>query len=66
MVLHQRIHQQLFDLGDPDPDSEKPGLAVRGASSRGNQMTSKAIARLSATKPAWWDDGEETAKGVLL
>ncbi len=63
---NQRIHQQLFDLGDPDPDSEKPGLAVRGASSRGNQMTSKAIARLSATKPAWWDDGEETAKGVLL
>ncbi len=63
---NQRIHQQLFDLGDPDPNAEKPGLAVRGASSRGNQMTSKAIARLSSTKPAWWDDGEETAKGVLL
>jgi len=63
---NQRIHQQLFDLGDPDQSAEKPGLAVRGASSRGNQMTSKSIARLSASKPSWWDDGEETAKGVLL
>ena len=63
---NQRIHQQLFDLGDPDPNAEKPGLAIRGASSRGNQMTSKSIARLATSKPSWWDDGEETAKGVLL
>jgi len=63
---NQRIHQQLFDLGDPDPNAKNPGLAIRGASSRGNQMTSKAIARLATSKPSWWDDGEETAKGVLL
>ena len=42
------------------------GLAVRGASSRGRQMTSKAIARLATEKPAWWDDSEEVSKGVLF
>ena len=62
----QRIHQQIFELGAPPKDAEGEGLAVRGASSRGRQMTSKAIARLAIEKPAWWDDSEEVSKGVLF
>ena len=62
----QRIHQQIFELGSPDQNAKNAGLAIRGASSRGNQMTSKAIARLAVEKPSWWDDSEEESKGVLL
>ena len=63
----QRIHQQIFELGAPPTgEVEGEGLAVRGASSRGRQMTSKAIARLATEKPAWWDDSEEVSKGVLF
>ena len=63
----QRIHQQIFELGAPPTgEVEGEGLAVRGASSRGRQMTSKAIARLATEKPTWWDDSEEVSKGVLF
>ncbi len=63
---NQRIHQQVFELGSPDQSAKNAGLAVRGASSRGNQMTSKAVARLAVEKPSWWDDSAEESKGVLL
>ncbi len=53
----QRIHQQQFSLKE---------ISVRGASARGNQMTTKPIARISQSKPGWWDDGAEDSKGVLL
>ena len=62
----QRIHQQVFELGSPDPNAKNAGLTIRGASSRGNQMTSKAIARIATEKPSWWDDSEAVSKGVLL
>ena len=52
----QRIHQQAFFPKE---------AAVRGASSRGLQMTSKAIAKISQTKCSWWDEGEASEKGLL-
>ncbi len=54
---NQRIHQQIFDMNQ---------VTVRGASAKGLQMTTKAIARISPTKGAWWDDKEEPSKGVLF
>lgn len=54
---NQRIHQQLFTPSE---------VLVKGVSARGIQMTSKGIARIETQKPKWWEDGEETPKGVLL
>ncbi len=54
----QRIHQQVFTPSE---------VAVRGAGTRGKQMTSKGVARVSETRPRGWeDDTEETPKGMLL
>ncbi len=53
----QRIHQQAFH-----PQS----VAVKGAKAKGNQMTSKRIARIAASKPRWWDDEAESPRGQLL
>ncbi len=55
----QRIHQQVFNPED---------VAVKAVSARGNQMTSKAIARMAIEKPRWWKEEEDgnTPKGVLL
>jgi topoisomerase-4 subunit A len=54
---NQRIHQQLFEMKQ---------VTLRGASSKGLQMTTKAIARISPTKGSWWDESEAVSKGVLL
>ena len=53
----QKIHQQMFD---------PKVVNVRGASARGNQLTTKPIARCAAAKGAWWDESEAPSKGVLL
>ncbi|MCL1888465.1 MAG: DNA topoisomerase IV subunit A [Kiritimatiellaeota bacterium] len=52
----QRIHQQIFVPSE---------VAVKGVSARGIQMTSKDIEKLAAEKPRWWQDGEESPKGLL-
>jgi topoisomerase-4 subunit A len=65
----QKIHQMLFlplELVDKGAGEKRPVVEVRGASARGIQLTTKAIARISATKGSWWDDSESAAKGVLL
>ena len=54
---NQRIHQQLFEMKQ---------VTLRGASAKGLQMTTKAIARISPTKGSWWDESEAVSKGVLL
>jgi hypothetical protein len=41
-------------------------VALRGASAKGLQMTTKSIARISPTKGSWWDESEAVSKGVLL
>ena len=53
----QRIHQQVFS------PSQVP---VKGVKARGNQMTGKKIAKMSTSKPRWWNDDAEDPKGVLL
>ena len=65
---NQKIHQMLFKpLELVQKGAEKqPVVEVRGAAARGIQLTTKAIARVSPTKGAWWDEGEASAKGVLL
>ena len=65
----QKIHQMLFEpleLVDKGGNGKKPVVEVRGATTRGIQLTTKAIARISPTKGPWWDDGEGSSKGVLL
>ena len=54
---NQRIHQQIFEMKQ---------VTLRGASSKGLQMTTKAISRISPNKGSWWDDSESPSKGVLL
>jgi topoisomerase-4 subunit A len=53
----QKIHQQMFDPKE---------VTVRGSTARGIQMTTKPIARCSASKGSWWDESEAPSKGVLL
>lgn len=43
----QRIHQQVFKLGD---------AAVTTPKARGCHMTSKVITRIAASKPRWWQE----------
>lgn len=66
---NQKIHQMLFqplELVDKGAGEKKPVVEVRGATARGIQLTTKAIARVSPTKGSWWNDGEASTKGVLL
>ena len=66
---NQKIHQMLFqplELVDKGAGEKKPVVEVRGATARGIQLTTKAIARVSPTKGTWWDEGEVSSKGVLL
>ena len=65
----QKIHQMLFEpleLVDKGGGEKRPVVELRGATARGIQLTTKAIARISTTKGSWWDEGEGSAKGVLL
>ncbi len=66
---NQKIHQMLFqplELVDKGAGEKRPVVEVRGASARGIQLTTKAIARIASAKGSWWDDSEAAAKGVLL
>lgn len=66
---NQKIHQMLFqplESVDKGAGEKKPLVEIRGATARGIQLTTKPIARISATKGSWWNDGEAAAKGVLL
>ena len=66
---NQKIHQMLFQPLEPvdkGAGEKTPLVEIRGATARGIQLTTKPIARVSATKGSWWNDGEAAAKGVLL
>ena len=54
---NQRINQQVFTTSD---------VIVKGVKSRGNQLTSKAVARIATSKPRWWKDDESGSKGKIL
>ena len=54
------------DRGDRGGGERRPGGELRGATARGIQLTTKAIARIATTKGSWWEEGDGSAKGVLL
>ena len=69
----QKIHQQHFlpkeqvlrtNLATGKPEKQDV-VAIRGAGTKGKQLSTKPIARVSASKGSWWDDREPPSKGVL-
>ena len=68
----QRINQQYFLPKEQVKRTNADGkledqdvVIVRGANSKGKQLTTKPIARISSAKGSWWDDKETPSKGVL-
>ena len=69
----QKIHQQFFCPLEPvdrinretGKTEKKPVVEIRTATTKGKQLTSKPIARVSGAKGSWWDDAEPPSKGVL-
>ena len=69
----QRINQQFFlpkeQVQRVNTDTGKlenqDVVIIRGAGSKGKQLTTKSIARISSSKGSWWDDKESPSKGVL-
>jgi len=57
---NQRIHQQYFL-----PLEREETVPIRGASSKGKQLTTKPIARIASAKGSWWDESEPLSKGIL-
>ncbi len=69
----QKIHQQYFlpkeqvvrtnvETGKPE---KQDVVLVRSAGTKGKQLSTKPIARISSSKGSWWDDSEPPSKGVL-
>ena len=69
----QKIHQQYFQPRElvsrvnreTGKSEQQEVVPIRTATTKGKQLTTKPIARVSGTKGAWWDDGETPSKGVL-
>ena len=70
---NQKIHQQYFlpkeQVKRVNPETKKledqDVVAVRAAGTKGKQLTTKSIARISSSKGSWWDDKETPSKGIL-
>ena len=69
----QKIHQQHFlplekvdrvnlETGRPE---KREVVEIRGAGTKGKQLSTKPIARVASAKGAWWDESEPPSKGVL-
>lgn len=69
----QKIHQQHFlpkeqttrvnqTTGKPEKQDVVP---VRTAGTKGKQLSTKPIARISSAKGSWWNDAEPPSKGLL-
>ena len=69
----QKIHQQHFlpkeqvvrtnlETGKPE---KQDVVLIRAAGTKGKQLSTKPIARISSAKGSWWDDSEPPSKGVL-
>ena len=69
----QKIHQQYFQPRElvsrvnreTGKSEQQEVVPIRTATTKGKQLTTKPIARVSGTKGTWWDDGETPSKGVL-
>ena len=70
---NQRIHQQYFlpkeqvlrVNAETGKNEKQDVVAIRSASARGKQLTTKPISRISSSKGSWWSDSEPPSKGVL-
>ena len=70
---NQRIHQQYFmpkeqvvRVNSETGKGERQDVVmIRAAGTKGKQLTSKSIARISSAKGSWWDDKELPSKGIL-
>ena len=51
-----------IETGKPE---KQDVVLVRGAGTKGKQLSTKPIARISSAKGSWWDDSEPPSKGVL-
>ena len=69
----QKIHQQHFlpkeqvkrvNL-ETGRQENRDVVEIRGAGTKGKQLSTKPIARISGTKGSWWDESEPPSKGVL-
>lgn len=69
----QKIHQQHFL---PKEQVKRTNLEtgklenrdvveIRGAGTKGKQLSTKPIARISSAKGSWWDESEPKSKGLL-
>ena len=69
----QKIHQQHFlpkELvsrvnRETGKNEKQEVVPIRSATTKGKQLTTKPIAKVSGTKGSWWDDKEPASKGVL-
>ena len=69
----QKIHQQYFQPRElvsrvnreTGKSEQQEVVPIRSATTKGKQLTTKPIARVSGTKGTWWDDKEPASKGVL-
>jgi topoisomerase-4 subunit A len=70
---NQRIHQQYFlpkeqvlrVNAETGKNEKQDVVAIRSASAKGKQLTTKPISRISSSKGSWWSDSEPPSKGVL-
>ena len=69
----QKIHQQHFlpkeqvtrtNIATGKPEKQDVVL-IRGAGTKGKQLSTKPIARIASAKAGWWDEKEPKSKGVL-
>ena len=69
----QKIHQQYYlpkELvervnRETGKTEKREVVEVRAAATKGKQLTSKPLARVSEKKGAWWDETEPLSKGIL-
>ena len=69
----QKIHQQHFlpkeqvkrtniETGKIE---DRDCVEIRGAGTKGKQLSTKPISRIASAKGSWWDESEPPSKGVL-
>ena len=70
---NQRIHQQFYlpkeqvmrVNRETGKNEKKDVVEIRTSSTRGKQLSTKPLAKISASKLSWWDDSEAPSKGIL-
>lgn len=69
----QKIHQQFFHPKEQvkrtnletGKQEDRDVVEIRAAGTKGKQLSTKPIARISSSKGSWWDESAPPSKGVL-